>query len=78
MSEPAGRTNWPVFWSLIAVGVVGAAQIGKVPPALPILFIVKKSIRPKIRPPNVKRKSMNMIIFLLIRMLLPAEVISMR
>jgi cyanate permease len=31
------RTQWPAVWAAIAAGIVGAAYVGKLPPAIPLL-----------------------------------------
>ncbi len=37
VGQAAARTDWPLVWLLVLGGVVAAAQIGKAPPAIPIL-----------------------------------------
>ena len=36
-TQTAARTDWSAVWLLVLAGVVSAAQIGKVPPAIPTL-----------------------------------------
>ncbi len=31
------ETNWPAVWAVIAAGIVAAACVGKLPPAIPLL-----------------------------------------
>src|SRR3990172_1611711 len=31
------RTHWPAVWAAIAAGIIAAAYVGKLPPAIPLL-----------------------------------------
>jgi cyanate permease len=33
----SARTNWPAVWAAIAAGIIAAAYVGKLPPAIPLL-----------------------------------------
>src|SRR5690606_8970355 len=34
---PRSETAWPVVWVIVAAGIAGAFQVGKMPPAIPAL-----------------------------------------
>ncbi len=37
MLKPLSKTHWPAVWAAILAGIVAAAYIGKLPPAIPVL-----------------------------------------